>query len=87
MGRGPGRRDALREIPWTWRESRPTRGVSLAIDHLLVADTGNVIVTTYHFMSDRGAECLALDTRSGEVLWTRSIAGLRVDHSEYFHKA
>lgn len=55
--------------------------------HMVVTDSGGVIITTHHNMSDSGVHCRALDARSGEELWARQLPGLGVPHSKYFHNA
>jgi len=54
---------------------------------MLATSTGDVVITTHHFMSDSGVFCQALDGKRGEELWACQVPGLGVPHSKYFHHA
>lgn len=69
-----------------WR-SEITKPKFLDSHDLHVTTTGNVVLSTHHYMSDSGVFCQSFDGVSGAQKWTRQIAGLGVAHSKYFHHA
>ena len=76
--------DRQGEAMWHAKMTKPK---FLNSHELHVTATGNVILTTHHFMSDSGVFCQAFDGKSGEQQWTRQLAGLGIPHSKYFHHA